>query len=112
MIQKFALIAYDVDPWTHQAQELSEDSSPIEAGSDNSREDRATSRPPSDDGSISGHLAKLTLDTATDFAIICEGQRFMAHKSVLEKASPYFERMFRFHGQVVKYPSTICMIFR
>jgi hypothetical protein len=44
---------------------------------------------------------KLALDdTTADFAVICEGKRFMAHKSVLESSSPYFKRMFRFNGQV------------
>jgi hypothetical protein len=44
---------------------------------------------------------KLALDDETaDFAIICKGKRFMAHKSVLESSSPYFARMFRFNGQV------------
>jgi hypothetical protein len=44
---------------------------------------------------------KLALDDETaDFAVICEGQRFMAHKSILETSSPYFARMFRFNGSV------------
>jgi hypothetical protein len=45
--------------------------------------------------------AKLALeDDTADFVVICEGKRFMAHKSVLESTSPYFARMFRFNGQV------------
>ena len=44
---------------------------------------------------------KLALnDETADFAVICEGQRFMAHKSILETSSPYFARMFRFNGSV------------
>ncbi|KAG9185984.1 hypothetical protein G6011_02540 [Alternaria panax] len=41
-----------------------------------------------------------TLDyEATDFTVICEGQRFATHKSVLETSSPYFACMFRFNGR-------------
>jgi hypothetical protein len=46
-----------------------------------------------------GRMLQLNDETA-DFAVICEDQRFMAHKSVLAAACPYFERMFRFEGKV------------
>jgi hypothetical protein len=39
-------------------------------------------------------------DETSDFAIICEGQRFITHRSILETSSPYFSRMFRFNGSV------------
>jgi hypothetical protein len=39
-------------------------------------------------------------DATADFAVICEDQRFMAHKAVLVAASPYFARMLRFQGKV------------
>ncbi|CAN9468359.1 unnamed protein product [Alternaria alternata] len=39
----------------------------------------------------------LNYETA-DFTVICEGRRFATHKNVLEASSPYFARMFRFHG--------------
>ncbi|KAI4659443.1 uncharacterized protein J4E78_005871 [Alternaria triticimaculans] len=42
---------------------------------------------------------KLALnDETSDFTIICEGQHFITHKSILEASSPYFARMFRFNG--------------
>ncbi|KAI4945221.1 hypothetical protein J4E91_008200 [Alternaria rosae] len=42
---------------------------------------------------------KLALnDETSDFTIICEGQRLITHKSILEASSPYFARMFRFNG--------------
>jgi hypothetical protein len=44
---------------------------------------------------------KLALnDETSDFTIICEGQRLITHKSILEASSPYFARMFRFNGNV------------
>jgi len=44
---------------------------------------------------------KLALnDETSDFTIICEGQHFITHKSILEASSPYFARMFRFNGSV------------
>lgn len=39
-------------------------------------------------------------DAKADFAIFCEQRCFMAHKSVLEKSSSYFQGMFRFEGLV------------
>jgi hypothetical protein len=39
-------------------------------------------------------------DETADFTVICEGERFAVHKSVLESTSPYFARMFRFNGSV------------
>jgi hypothetical protein len=46
------------------------------------------------------HQGNVLNDTTADFAVVCEDQRFMAHKSVLAAACPYFARMFRFEGKV------------
>jgi hypothetical protein len=50
---------------------------------------------------LTDRVPKLTLnDSVANFAIICDGQRFMTHKSVLYTASSYFQRMLRFDGKV------------
>ncbi|EFQ86143.1 hypothetical protein CFE70_000648 [Pyrenophora teres f. teres 0-1] len=38
-------------------------------------------------------------DDQTDFTVLCDGQRYPTHRSILQKASPYFARMFHFNGQ-------------
>lgn len=54
----------------------------------------------SNDTSEEVPTAPTLSDATADFAIQCDGRCFMAHKQILAKASPYFERMFRFNGLV------------
>ncbi|EDU41561.1 BTB POZ domain protein [Pyrenophora tritici-repentis] len=43
---------------------------------------------------------KLALgDDHADFTVLCDGQRYLTHRSILKNASPYFARMFHFNGQ-------------
>lgn len=56
--------------------------------------------PPTPSKPKTKHIKLALGDETADFTIVCEGTRYVAHKTVLSASSPYFARMFRFSGSV------------